>query len=86
MAKHTQTIRRQFADELLECVWPFYGIGAERVNANIFYRKYSKSNETQRNSFPDPSLMIPSVLLNRFVGLAALYSRLKMRTFTGFFL
>ena len=23
MAKHTQTIRRQIADELFECVWPF---------------------------------------------------------------
>ena len=23
MVKHTQTIRRQFADELFECVWPF---------------------------------------------------------------
>ena len=22
MVKHTQTIRRQFADELFECVWP----------------------------------------------------------------
>ena len=28
MAKHAQTIRRQFADELFECVWPFCGIGA----------------------------------------------------------
>ena len=28
MAKHTQTIRRQIADELFECVWPFCGIGA----------------------------------------------------------
>ena len=28
MAKHTQTIRRQFADELFECAWLFYGIGA----------------------------------------------------------
>ena len=27
MVKHTQTIRRQFADELFECVWPFCGIG-----------------------------------------------------------
>ena len=26
MAKHTQTIRRQFAGELFECVWPFFGI------------------------------------------------------------
>ena len=23
MAKHTQTIRRQIADKLFECVWPF---------------------------------------------------------------
>ena len=28
MVKHTQTIRRQFADELFECVWPFCGVGA----------------------------------------------------------
>ena len=28
MVKHTQTIRRQFADELFECVWPFVGFGA----------------------------------------------------------
>ena len=27
MVKHTQTIRRQFADELFECAWPFCGIG-----------------------------------------------------------
>ena len=33
MVKHTQTIRRQFADELLGCVWPFYGIGGSRVNS-----------------------------------------------------
>ena len=28
VAKHTPTIRWQFPDELLECVWPFCGIGA----------------------------------------------------------
>ena len=28
IVKHTQTIRRQIADELFECVWPFCGIGA----------------------------------------------------------
>ena len=32
MAKHSQTIRWQIADELFECVWPFCKIGAERVN------------------------------------------------------
>ena len=32
MIKHTQTIRRQIADELFECVWSFCGIGAWRVN------------------------------------------------------
>ena len=31
MVKHTQTIRRQFANELFECVWPFSEIGALRV-------------------------------------------------------
>ena len=30
MVKHTQTIRRQIAEELFECVWPFCGVGAER--------------------------------------------------------
>ena len=28
MVKLTQTIPRQIADELFECVWPFCGIGA----------------------------------------------------------
>ena len=28
MAKHNQTIRRQIAYELFECVWPFYEFGA----------------------------------------------------------
>ena len=32
MVQHTQTIRRQFVDELFECVWPFCEIGAKRVN------------------------------------------------------
>ena len=36
MVKHTQTIRWQIADELFECVWPFCGIGAERVNLHSF--------------------------------------------------
>ena len=31
MVKHTQSIRRQFADELFECVWPFCDIGTQRV-------------------------------------------------------
>ena len=32
MVKHTQTIRRLLADELFECVGPFWGVGAYRVN------------------------------------------------------
>ena len=32
MVKHTQTICRQFADELFECVWPFCEIGAEGLD------------------------------------------------------
>ena len=36
MAKHTQTIRPQIADELLECVWPLYEIGAKRVKLSFW--------------------------------------------------
>ena len=38
MVKHTQTIRRQFADELFECAWSFCGVGAYRVKetGNLF--------------------------------------------------
>ena len=33
-SKHTQTIRREIADELFVCVWPFCEIGAKRdINA-----------------------------------------------------
>ena len=31
MVKHTQAIRRQFADKLFECVLPFCGVGAKRL-------------------------------------------------------
>ena len=37
MVKHTQTIRRQIADELFECVWPFCEIGAWRVKVIELY-------------------------------------------------
>ena len=37
MAKHTQTIRWQFAGELFECVWPFCGIGAQRVKGGLSF-------------------------------------------------
>ena len=32
MVKRTQTIW-QIADKSSECVWPFYGVGAQRVKA-----------------------------------------------------
>ena len=34
---NTQTIRRLTADELFECVWPFCGVGAWRVNTECSY-------------------------------------------------
>ena len=39
MVKHTQTIRLPFPDELLECAWPFFRIGAERVKVYLFPSK-----------------------------------------------
>ena len=41
MVKHTQTIRRQIADELFQCVWPFCEIDASRV-------KQTAKSEEQR--------------------------------------
>ena len=41
MVKHTQTIRRQFAHELFEYVWPFYGIGAQTFNSSSKKRFFS---------------------------------------------
>ena len=38
MAKHTQTIRRQIADELFECVWPFVNLalkGLKSFSSNV---------------------------------------------------
>ena len=32
MVKHTQAIRQLTANELFECVWPFCGVGAKRVD------------------------------------------------------
>ena len=46
MVKQTQTILRQFADELFECVWSFCDIVAERVNF-IVYPYFEKSLEEQ---------------------------------------
>ena len=43
MVKHTQIIRRQIADELFECVWPFCVIGAKKVKTfRKFYPKIFK--------------------------------------------
>ena len=38
MVKHTQTIRRQIADELFESVSPFCEIPAKRVKAINFHK------------------------------------------------
>ena len=35
MVKHTQTSRREIADELFECIWAFCGIGALRAKYKI---------------------------------------------------
>ena len=42
MVKQTQTIRRQFANELFEYVWPFCEVGASKVNLHLAYLKITK--------------------------------------------
>ena len=47
MAKHTQSIRRQYADELFECVWPFRGSGAYKFrNVVDIYVQAADFHET----------------------------------------
>ena len=36
MVKHTQTNRRQFADDLFECVWPFVNLALKGLKLKIF--------------------------------------------------
>ena len=60
--KHTQTIRRQFPDELFDCVWPFCWAGAYRVKLTSNFKDklnprhfshyflcVSQANKTQEN-------------------------------------
>ena len=36
MVKHTQTIGPEIADELFECIWPFYGLALKGLtNSNL---------------------------------------------------
>ena len=35
MVKHTQTICRQIADELFQCVWPFVGLALKGLNSYL---------------------------------------------------
>ena len=45
MVKHTQTIRRQIADELFECVWPFCEIGGKTVKVMYFWFLFENTFE-----------------------------------------
>ena len=44
--KHTQTIRRQKADELFVCVWPFFGLVLKGLI--FFHEKMYKLSLTQK--------------------------------------
>ena len=66
MVKHTQTIRRQIADELFECVWPFCEVGAS-VNTmkSVTIFKYTRMHWHHINItyLEDPQIgMIGAVL------------------------
>ena len=53
MVKQTQTICRQIADELFECVWPFCEIGAKMVEGSKFEQTeiWMKNEEWKRQNF-----------------------------------
>ena len=50
MVEHAQTIRRQIADELFECVWPFHGIGTWRVNGKSILVKIDAPEKFDKNT------------------------------------
>ena len=56
MVKHTQTIRRQIADELFECVGSFYEIGAKRAK----FEKLTEPGFLEEISFLEKSPKIPT--------------------------
>ena len=39
MAKHNQIIRRQIADELFECVWPYFELELKGLKVIIGYQR-----------------------------------------------
>ena len=47
MVKHIQTIRRQIADELFECVWPFCGVDAyfcsEKCTFSLIFKTIARA-------------------------------------------
>ena len=56
MVKHPQTISRQFADELFECVWPFVGLTLKGLKSLLileFERCFLPLSNIQKQSFAD---------------------------------
>ena len=49
----TRTIRRQFGDELLECVWPFCWIGANTKRLKDFIKRFYKTFDPSRANVPN---------------------------------
>ena len=58
MVKHTQTIRRQIADELCECVWPFCEMAFKEL-ARFFDMRNQSKKSLALEIFP---LLLVSVL------------------------
>ena len=58
MAKHTQTIRRLFADELFECVWPFCGLALNGLKALL--NGYKLADNMVEVYSLQASLLLPS--------------------------
>ena len=51
MIKHTQTIRRQIADELFACFWPFRGLWHKGLENTIFKKEHFHKQHTAANSY-----------------------------------
>ena len=56
MVKHTQNNSSAFDDELLECVWPFSGVSAWKVNLVLVFRTLKLPKKALLKTWQDKSL------------------------------
>ena len=86
MVKHTETNRRQFAEDLFECVWPFYEFGAERVKKPNQWKAAQSTDVPVRVSNDDADKFADYIcgFFNKFINSWKFLSILNVQTLHSF--